>query len=127
MVGCLLICVVGIFPVNDSMASGKSAAQAAMQAYLAALWNGSVTILSGLIDGPMKSTSSRLLTRNTQYPDYLRTYYAGVVMTIEDMTPAGPNYEAKVRFDYPSSGSITRIFTLSVVNGQWKIVHEELF
>jgi hypothetical protein len=125
MIKCLLMCMVGMMPVKDSMASRISAVQASMQAYLAGLSNGSVTILSDLIGGAMKDASNRLLTQNTQYPQFLRTYYAGVGMTIDDMTQAGPNYQAKVRFDYPASDSITRIFTLSVVDGQWKIVHEE--
>ncbi len=127
VIGCLLIGISGIMPVKYSMASGTSTAQQVMQAYLTGLSNGDVTTLSGLIGGPLKDKSHRLLTQNTRYPQFLRTHYAGVVMTIEGMTQAGPNYEARVRFDYPSSDSSTSVFTLRVVDGQWKIVDEQLF
>lgn len=126
MIGCVLIGVASIMPVGHGMASGTETPQQVMQAYLTGLSSGDVTTLSSLIDGAMKDRSYRLLTQNTQYPQFLRTHYAGVVMTIEEMTQEGPNYEAKVRFDYPSSDSSTSVFTLSVIDGQWKIVNEQL-
>ena len=109
------------------MASEAATAQQVMQAYLTGLSDGDVTTLSSLIGGAMKERSYRLLTQNAQYPQFLRTRYAGVVMTIEEITQEGQNYGAKVRFDYPSSDSHTSIFTLSVIDGQWKIVDEQSY
>ena len=71
------------------MAAGTATAQQVMQAYLTGLSGGDVTTLSGLIGGAMKERSYRLLTQNAQYPQFLRTRYAGVVMTIEEMTQEG--------------------------------------
>ena len=127
IVGCLLIGISSTMPVKAAMASGTATVQQVMQAYLMGLSDGDVTTLSGLIGGAMKERSYRLLTQNTQYPQFLRTRYAGVVMTIEAMTQEGSNFAAEVRFDYPSSDSRTSIFTLSTVNGQWKIIDEQLF
>jgi len=127
IIGCWVLGMAAMAPATDSMAAGAATAQQAMQSYLASLSAGDVATLSNLVGGTLKDRSYRVLTQNTEYPQFLRSHYAGVVMTIETMTPAGPNYEAKVRFDYPSSDSATRTFTLSVLDGQWKVIDEQLF
>jgi hypothetical protein len=128
LMGAVFIAMTGIgMAAGNANAVGANAdPRAVVQAYLAGLRNGNVSTLHGLLGPRTKRRSERLLTKNTEYPAFLRAHYAGVVMTIVDITPAGDDYEARVRFDYPTSQSVIRIFTLSLVGGQWSIVGERL-
>lgn len=126
VVSSTLIIACGLFMVTVEAASDSTAPQQAIQTYLDSLAQGDTATLASLIDGNLKERSYRLLTRNPTYPDFLRSHYSGVQMTIEKLTQVGKNYNARVRFDYPASDSNTSIFVLSLINGQWKIVDEQV-
>jgi len=122
--GRALIIVFGLLMSNVEAAGDATAPQQAIQSYLDSLAQGDTAALASLIDGDMKERSYRLLTENPTYPDFLRSHYSGVLMTIEKLTQVGENYNAQVRFNYPASDSNTSIFILSPINGQWKIIDE---
>jgi hypothetical protein len=119
----LIVC--GLLMSNVDAAAGASEPQQVMQTYLDSLAEGDTATLAGLVEGNMKERSYRLLTENPTYPDFLRSHYSDVVMTIEELTPVGPDYNARVRFDYPASDSSVSIFVLSPVSNEWKIVDEQ--
>ena len=127
LIGAAFVAMAGMGMAPGGADAAGATPRAVVQAYLAGLRSGNVSALGDQLGRHQKDRSKRLLTKNTEYPAFLRKYYAGVVMTIIDITPSGDDYQAKVRFDYPTSESIIRIFTLSLVNGQWKIVAEQLF
>ena len=49
----------------------------------------------------MKQSNRQLVLNPETYSQFLKTNYAGVQMTIEDIAPDGAGIRAKVRFDYP--------------------------
>ena len=115
----------GFLVINVAVIGDANTPQSVIQAYLDSLTRGDTVTLAGLIDGNMKETKYRLLTENPTYPDFLRSHYQGVLVTIENLSQDGVNYNARVRFDYPTSDSSTSVFVLSLINGQWKIVDEQ--
>ena len=125
IIGRSLIIMCGFLMMNAEAMGGAATPQLAIQTYLDSLVQGDTVTLAGMIDGNMKERSFRLLTENPTYPDFLRSHYSGVSMTIENLSQVGENYNAQVRFDYPTSDSNTSIFVLSLINGQWKIVDEQ--
>lgn len=92
--------------------------------YLNSLVNGDTQKLVQLIDGPMKQNNRQLVLSPASYSQYLKTNYAGVQATIEDVTPDGAGVHARVRFDYPSGDSSIIEFLLTENNGLWKITDE---
>ena len=127
VIGCILIAASGIVTAKDSMIAAPSMMQEVIQAYLAALSNGDVATLSNLVGGRMKDKSYRSLTANPSYSEFLRSHYAGVTMTVEEITQVGPNYEAIVRFNHPFATTTKMTFILQLVDGQWKVVDEDGF
>ena len=125
--GAVFIAMAGIGMMPGSAGAAVADPQSVVQTYLTSLKNGDVTTLADLLGGRLKDRNERLLTKNPGYPDFLRTHYAGVVMTIIDITPSGDDYQIQVRFDNPTSESNTHTFKLSLIDGQWKIVNEQLF
>jgi len=125
IVGLILMAAGGLSMLNVVVAGNTTAPQQTIQTYLDSLAQGDTIALASLIDGNMKARSYRLLTSNPAYSDSLRSRYSGVVMTIENLTPVGNNYKARVRFNYPASNPSISTFILSPVNGQWKIVDEQ--
>jgi predicted ester cyclase len=92
--------------------------------YLSSLVNGDTQKLVQLIDGRMKQNNRQLVLNPETYSQFLKTNYAGVQMTIEDIAPDGAGIRAKVRFDYPSQDSSIIEFLLTESNGLWKITDE---
>ena len=92
--------------------------------YLNSLVNGDTQQLVQLIDGRMKQSNRQLVLNPDTYSQFLKTNYAGVQMTIEDIAPDGAGVRAKVRFDYPSQDSSIIEFLLTESNGLWKITDE---
>jgi hypothetical protein len=125
VIGIPLIMVCGLFIGLGNVAASASSPQETVQRYLNSLASGDTKVLVDLIDGSMKDRGHRLLTENPGYSQFLRTQYAGVVMTIESITQAGDDYNVQVRFDYPTSDSTTTRFTLKLIDGGWKVVNEE--
>ena len=93
--------------------------------YLNSLANGDTSKLAQLIDGRMKQNNRQLELNPETYSQFLKTNYAGVQMTLEEIAADGTGVRAKVRFDYPSQGSSTIEFLLTENNGLWKITDEE--
>ena len=92
--------------------------------YLSSLVNGETQKLVQLIDGRMKQNNRQLVLSPETYSQFLKTNYAGVQTTIEEIVPDGTRVRAKVRFDYPSQDFSVIDFTLTRMNGQWKITDE---
>ena len=92
--------------------------------YLSSLVNGDTQKLVQLIDGRMKQSNRQLVLNPETYSQFLKTNYAGVQMTIEDIAPDGAGIRAKVRFDYPSQDTSIIEFLLTERNGLWKITDE---
>ena len=92
--------------------------------YLSSLVNGDTQKLVQLIDGRMKQSNRQLVLNPETYSQFLKTNYAGVQMTIEDIAPDGAGVRAKVRFDYPSQDTSIIEFLLTDSNGLWKITDE---
>jgi len=92
--------------------------------YLSSLVNGDTQKLVQLIDGRMKQSNRQLVLNPETYSQFLKTNYAGVQMTIEDIAPDGAGIRAKVRFDYPSQDTSIIEFLLTESNGLWKITDE---
>jgi hypothetical protein len=95
-----------------------------VEEYLSSLVNGDTQKLVQLIDGRMKQNNRQLVLNPEAYSQFLKTNYAGVQMTIEEITPDGAVIRAKVRVDYPSQDSSIIEFLLTESNGLWKITDE---
>ena len=93
--------------------------------YLSSLASGDTQRLVTLIDGPMKANNRQLELSPDTYSQFLQTHYAGVQMTVEDISPGGDSMRARVRFDYPTSETSIIEFVMNQVDGQWKITDEE--
>ena len=92
--------------------------------YLSSLVNGDTQKLVQLIDGRMKQNNRQLVLNPETYSQFLKTNYAGVQMTIEDIAPDGAGIRARVRFEYPSQDVSIIEFLLTESNGLWKITDE---
>ena len=92
--------------------------------YLSSLVNGETQKLVQLIDGRMKQNNRQLVLSPETYSQFLKTNYAGVQTTVEEIVPDGIRVRAKVRLDYPSQDISIIDFTLTRMNGQWKITDE---
>ena len=92
--------------------------------YLSSLVNGDTQKLVQLIDGRMKQNNRQLVLSPETYSQFLKTNYAGVQTTIEEIAPDGAGVRAKVRFDYPSQDFSIIEFLLTESNGLWKITDE---
>jgi predicted ester cyclase len=92
--------------------------------YLSSLVNGDTQKLVQLIDGRMKQNNRQLVLSPETYSQFLKTNYAGVQTTIEEIVPDGAGVRARVRFDYPSHDSSIIAFLLTESNGSWKITDE---
>ena len=92
--------------------------------YLSSLVNGDTQKLVQLIDGRMKQNNKQLVLNPESYSQFLRTNYAGVQTTVEEIVPDGAGVRARVRFDYPSQDSSIIEFLLTESNGLWKITDE---
>jgi predicted ester cyclase len=111
-------------PVTLVSARDLTAPTQVVNEYLNSLVNGDTQKLVQLIDGPMKQNNRQLVLSPASYSQYLKTNYAGVQATIEDVTPDGAGVHARVRFDYPSGDSSVIEFLLTENNGLWKITDE---
>jgi predicted ester cyclase len=105
-------------------AQDLSAPTQVVREYLSSLANGDTQKLVQLIDGRMKQSNRQLVLNPETYSQFLKTNYAGVQMTIEDVAPDGAGVRATVRFDYPSQDSSIIEFLLTETNGLWKITDE---
>jgi predicted ester cyclase len=92
--------------------------------YLGSLVKGDTQKLVQLIDGRMKQNNRQLLLNPQTYSKFLKTNYAGVQTTLEEVTLVGAKVRARVRFDYPSQESSTIEFLLAESKGSWKIIDE---
>jgi len=92
--------------------------------YLSSLVNGDMQKLVQLIDGRMKQNNRQLVLSPETYSQFLKTNYAGVQTTIEEIAPDGAGVRARVRFDYPPHNSSIVEFLLTESNGLWKITDE---
>ena len=92
--------------------------------YLNSLLNGDTQKLVQLIDGRMKQNNRQLVLSPETYSQFLKSNYAGVQTTIEEIVPDGIGVRARVRFDYPSQDSSIIEFLLTESNGLWKITDE---
>ena len=92
--------------------------------YLSSLVNGDTQKLVQMIDGRMKQSNRQLVLNPETYSQFLKSNYAGVQITIEEIAPDGAGIRAKVRFDYPSQDSSIIEFLLTETNGLWKITDE---
>lgn len=93
--------------------------------YLSSLANGDTEKLVQLIDGRMKQNNKQLELNPASYSRFLKRNYAGVQMTIEEITANDKGVRARVRFDYPSQDSSKIELFLTESNGSWKITNEE--
>jgi len=92
--------------------------------YLNSLVHGDTKQLVELIDGRMKQHNRQLVLSPETYSQFLKTNYAGVQTTIEEIVVEGAGARARVRFEYPSHDSSTIDFFLTESNGRWKITDE---
>jgi len=124
MAGFVMAIAVSGAVVPQCMAQDLSAPTRVVDAYLASLLGGDAQRLITLIDGRMKRKSAHLVLNPETYSQFLKEHYAGVQATVENIVPDGDKVRARVRFDFPSTDSSVIEFTLTRLDGQWKIADE---
>lgn len=110
--------------ISQASAQDLTAPTRVISEYLNSLANGDTSKIAQLIDGRMKQNNRQLELNPETYSQFLKTNYAEVQMTIEEIAADGTGVWAKVRFDYPSQGSSSIEFLLTENNGLWKITDE---
>lgn len=105
--------------------SGYDEAEAVVNEYLDSLTKGDVSRLQELIAGPMKEKNLHILKNQEYYSSFLRTYYLGVITSIDHVFGTKETCYVRVRFEYPSSESTFLTFVLSLYSGAWKIMDEQ--
>ena len=110
--------------IPQASAQDLTAPTRVVNEYLSSLASGDTQKLLQLIDGRMKQNNKQLELNPEAYSNFLKTNYAGVQMTLEEIVPNGAGIRAKVRFDYPSQDSSIIEFFLTESNGLWKITDE---
>ena len=120
----LVVMTVWTAVIPQVSAQDLTAPTQVVREYLSSLVNGDTQKLVQLIDGRMKQSNRQLVLNPETYSQFLKTNYAGVQMTIEDIAPDGAGIRAKVRFDYPSQDTSIIEFLLTESNGLWKITDE---
>ena len=104
--------------------TGLAAAGQVVDSYLTSLASGDTQRLVEVLDEGMKTRNRQLTLDPEYYGEFLRTHYAGVVMTVESMEARGAFVDARVRFDYPASSTTVITFVLVQIDGDWKIGDE---
>ncbi len=111
--------------VPQSVAQDLTAPTQVVNDYLLSLVNGDTQRLNALIDGPMRLKNRQLELNPGTYSQFLKDYYQGVQMTLEEIVPYGARIKARVRFDRGTAQDSSVIeFMLTQVDGQWKITDE---
>jgi len=124
VVGFVMAVAVSGAVIPQSMAQDLTEPSRVMDSYLASLVSGDTQQLVTLIDGRMKRKSAHLVLNPETYSQFLKDHYAGVQATVEDIVPNGDRVRARVRFDFPPADSSVIEFTLTRLDGQWKITDE---
>ena len=95
-----------------------------VNSYLASLVAGDVGVLVSLIDGAKKRDNPQLTLEPEYYGQFLKDHYRGAVVSVEEISQDGDGWQARVRFDFPTSGSQTTTLILRLVGGEWKVTYE---
>lgn len=121
----MLMAVILLTPaISQANAGIPKSPEQLINSYLAHLVDGNIAALHRLLGGKMKRDNRQLLASPDSYSEFLKSRYAGVRTTVEELAAQGNRVLARVRFDYPSGESATTVFVITGHNGQWRITDE---
>ena len=122
-----LILALSIFTCMSSV-SAQDAIDSVVRPFLQALQTGDVKTLESCIAGGLYDRTKVLLTKNTDYPEFLRTRYASVEFSVGAVEHLPDETLVHVYADSPSSSQLRYTLVLKPMQNQsWKIVDQREF
>jgi hypothetical protein len=73
-----------------------------MEPYFDALKSGDVSIIKQLISGRMHERNKTLLEQNTEYPEFLRSYYQNVTFAVKNVETYGDDILVTAMLEFPN-------------------------
>lgn len=127
LIGVLRYGVAGLFLfLQAGHAQSLQTPDQVVNSYLASLVNGNAAQLASLIGGAKKRDNPQITLDPEYYGQFLQKHYRDAVATVEEMSPDGESWKARVRIDFPTGGSQTTTLIVRLVDGEWKVTDEKV-
>jgi hypothetical protein len=100
--------------------------EAIIQDYFSYLKNGDIVGISSLVTYPLYGERKRLLTENSEYPEFLREFYRNASMEIKSIRATKQGRRAvDVEIYFSDQGPpLETTFVLKKIQNSWKISEE---